>query len=355
MKILYFSNVNWNWIKQRPHFLSKAIAELGYDITFLSITPLFKQRKSNLKFEKDLKIRDLYVIPLSNKFAIIRKINFIIIKICLKFDFDVVVLTNPRQLAFLDYIGYSGRIIYDCMDNIPAFYTGKIRRVIEMEELLLCDKSELVVVSSSFLEEKVKQSYNIASSKIKLIRNALNKDLFNSNLKRVYLDHPNLMYVGTVDNWFDTDRVWRIAEFDQGMKIYIIGPIIHEMKNKLEHPNIILVGKVEHDSLLSYLLEADIFIVPFIVNDLVRGVDPVKFYEFIALNKPIVSSYWNELEHFKGKVEFYETDEDLKQLIVKMKDKRLDGIIDHEFINDNSWFSRAQTFTNLLEIRGENQ
>lgn len=56
MRLLYFSPVPWNWIKQRPHFISEELARIpGVQVDFVSLEPrqllhgkLIEKKKLNL-------------------------------------------------------------------------------------------------------------------------------------------------------------------------------------------------------------------------------------------------------------------------------------------------------------------
>ena len=56
-------------------------------------------------------------------------------------------------------------------------------------------------------------------------------------------------------------------------------------------------------------------VLPFRVDELTRGVDPVKLYEYIALGKPVVASHWPGLDRFGGFVTFYRDAEHLVDLL----------------------------------------
>ena len=57
------------------------------------------------------------------------------------------------------------------------------------------------------------------------------------------------------------------------------------------------------------------YVVPFIVNDIIEYVDPVKIYEYLYMKKPVVTTYWKELDQFKDIVYFYDGPEDFDKQI----------------------------------------
>ena len=140
--------------------------------------------------------------------------------------------------------------------------------------------------------------------------------------KDIKLLHRNITYIGTIDDWFDFNSVCAYAENNSNDKIYIIGPVSYllaEKKKEIEekYKNIIFLGPVEHDLVPSYINESDVLIMPFILNDLIRCVDPVKVYEYLYLKKPVVSTYWDELEQFKNMMYFYDYNKNNFEEIIK--------------------------------------
>ena len=51
-------------------------------------------------------------------------------------------------------------------------------------------------------------------------------------------------------------------------------------------------GPVEHGKLLGYVNNFDAMIMPFKLYESVIVADPVKFYEYINYNKPIISIFY---------------------------------------------------------------
>ena len=43
---------------------------------------------------------------------------------------------------------------------------------------------------------------------------------------------------------------------------------------------------------------------PFVVNDLIKSVDPVKLYEYLAFKVPVISVYYPEIKYFKNMLIF---------------------------------------------------
>ncbi|HHX60631.1 MAG TPA: glycosyltransferase family 1 protein [Epulopiscium sp.] len=360
MRILYFSTVNWNWIKQRPHFIAEGLAGKGIEIEYISLTPIFKQKitkcESNNKF---LNINDQYVIPLASKISLVERLNKLYIGRMLDKEYDVIILTHPFQYGYIKKsLKYNPKVIYDCMDNMPYFYEGKIKQNVIMKEKQMCKDVDYIITSSSYLKERIIREYDIHTNKITVIKNAVDEAFITADTNKVELKHPNMMYVGTISKWFDYETINDFAKSNQHYTIYLIGPVDKECSSIVSNlnKNIKLVGTIPHKELKSYILSGDIMLIPFKVNELIKGVDPVKMYEYLALGKPVISSYWDELLVYKHSklVCFYNNLDEFNECIKEEpnKIKRIEYYLksNQEFINKNNWDKRVNRYHELVML-----
>jgi hypothetical protein len=98
---------------------------------------------------------------------------------------------------------------------------------------------------------------------------------------------------------------------------------------------------------------ADCFIMPFRITPLIEAVDPVKLYEYIALRRPIITVYYDEISYLEPFVHFYRTREEYFDLLERLIHKELpakgDDIVVRDFLKKSSWISRAGTMFYNLE------
>jgi glycosyltransferase involved in cell wall biosynthesis len=55
-------------------------------------------------------------------------------------------------------------------------------------------------------------------------------------------------------------------------------------------PNVHIVGAVPSNDIPSYVASFDVGIIPFVVDELTRGVSPLKMYEYLAARVPVVAT-----------------------------------------------------------------
>lgn len=350
LKLLYFSTVNWKWIKQRPHFVVHYLSKKGIEVDYLSLNPIGKVKIKRNKLN-NIYIYDTYVLPFSLKFSAIEKINIALIKLLLfQKKYDVVILTSPLHYKYLpNRLKKECKIIYDCMDNMPFFYEGKNKEKLLLEESKTFEKVDGVIVSSNTLWRELESRNKRDNIDFRIIYNALEKEAFNKKPKVVQLDKPNLVYIGTISKWFDFELLDKFAKRHLNFTIYLIGPC--EVRNENLSQNIRFIDSIPHEEVINYIYSGDIMILPFLVNELTKSVDPVKFYEYIAMGKPIVSSYWEELDKFKHNnhnVCFYQDYEDFENLIFDLYNNKDFSERKTDFIEYNNWESRVNEYINFI-------
>jgi len=346
LKILYFSTVNWKWIKQRPHFIAYYLSQQGHDVDYLSLNPLGKTMIQKTVGER-LRVIDSYVLPFALKFRFVEQLNIAYIKSRLSSKrYDVVILTSPRHYRYIPAsVRAECRLVYECMDNIPYFYEGDLReRMLDWERETL-DIADAVIVSSDKLNRELQYRSPNKELSIKTIHNALDKKAFSQRPGRVELQEPNLLYLGTIDSWLDWDTLIRFAENHPRYTIYLVGPC--NIKKKLPS-NILCLGAVPHHEVIDYIFSGNVLLLPFQVNELTEAVDPVKMYEYLSMDKSVISSYWPELEKFKcDNLQFYRSYDEFEIHALKSHAKKA-GVLNQGFLEDHNWDKRVYEYMEYL-------
>ena len=104
-----------------------------------------------------------------------------------------------------------------------------------------------------------------------------------------------------------------------------------------------LLGRKNYAELPAYLKGMDVALIPFAINELTRGVNPVKLYEYLAAGKPVVSADLPEVRPFQPVVAVYRNQaEFMDRLEEALAEDAADKIAARvSLAEDNSWFARA--------------
>ena len=125
-------------------------------------------------------------------------------------------------------------------------------------------------------------------SQVQIIPNALSPNFLSSNYKWKGSSQVKIGYFGHLtSSWFDWDALIEIAYSRPKYHFEIIG---HSAPDDLQLPsNIDLMGPKNHPEINVIAAEWKVAIIPFKPGLLADAVDPIKIYEYMALDLPTVS------------------------------------------------------------------
>ena len=348
-KLRYFSMIDFNYIKNRPQIISKYLSKNGYDVTYSLVKNI--NDKTNSAITKinpgKIKIKNYYFDDkhkVSNKLILLFK-SFLL-------NYNVIIFSEPTQLKYVDLllIKVKGtKIIYDCMDYYKYWHNKKYHNFYIKYESTIVNKANCIITSSDSLKEYIISDYNVNPSKIHVVRNGYSFDSI--KYKKINLKHPNAIYIGTIDDYFDFKVVKDYAIKYPNFYFYLIGPVIPNVKNILKKlpKNVIIYGVINHNEIPSIIKSSDTMIIPFIVNELIKYVDPIKLYEYLYFKKPIVSSYWKELDQFNNYVNYYKDSNSFEQLLNKsLKIKNINNKSLNNFLKNSTWDKRGREYLNII-------
>jgi glycosyltransferase involved in cell wall biosynthesis len=238
------------------------------------------------------------------------------------------------------------------MDNMPFFYNDKMKITVREKEKELCILAQDIITSSVYLKNKINNDYKVDNIKISVIKNAADISIIDDQVLDLGLKHPNMIYIGTIGSWFDIDVINEFCTKNPQVTVYLVGPIDRNIKKRLKKiDNITLEGPVEHSYVKSYISEADVLLIPFKINEIVKGVDPVKVYEYITMNKSIISSYWREMECYKNNIHFYYNYNSFIEgynKIIEINKNKKNSNLNIEFFKENNWIKRVNEYLKII-------
>lgn len=350
-------HISWKWAKQRPQFLAECLSN-DY---FVNVVQKRDYRGDNIKgsFLKSIKLIYLLILPYNARSSIVRFLNKIILRLFYSkvyYNSKIVWVTSPELYFLLPKRKADQLLIYDCMDDMLSFdgikNNSNIYNFYKNAERQLLSDCDIILSSSNHLKHVLNQRYRV-NKEINVVNNGLTLTSLQSDSSSILkLDKTrvNIVYIGTVSKWMDWDLILNSLNKDESLLYHIVGPIEFNGPN---HENIIYYGSIEHNMVFTVMNESDILIMPFIVNDLIKSVNPVKLYEYIYSVKPVISVGYPETEKFSDFVWLYDSFEVYFQLLQHIKQDNFapkKSIVDcHRFCESNNWESRYQVIKNIIE------
>ncbi|HET8886990.1 MAG TPA: glycosyltransferase [Salinimicrobium sp.] len=221
------------------------------------------------------------IFKLFTSFAKIRKLKYKYDVIC-SFSFDLLIISMFIKCDYRIYeIGDIRRIKWKVFDLLYRF--------------LLNRQNKIIVTSNMFAEYLIKK-YKIPSSKIKIIENKLNPELFSTKPIPKLKFNDRKIKVGIIGLL----RYRQIIDFlsvivhNENLEVYIYGsgPLSSDILKFVNDKNIFYHGEFEYPKDLEEIYsKIDLSFVMYDSNELnVRLALPNKLYESIYFNVPLIVS-----------------------------------------------------------------
>lgn len=347
-KILYIMGIDWEWIYQRPQIFEQHLESI-YDVMVVfprSIMKILYKKRINYP----LYYKILWTLPFQEKNKFIGWIANCFHKIIFRNinQYKAIFIGYPLYNRYIP-LNYNGKIIYDCMDNYEALYPDKkrIERIMYQEKLLL-KRCDCLLVTGEKLKHKIDNL--LQENKAILVRNGTKCDKVIDVKTIERKEKYKIGYFGTIAEWFDYSLLLKSLEYNTNIQYNLIGPVVFQCEEI--NDRMIFEGIVKHEMLLQFVEEYDCMIMPFIVNDVVEWVDPVKLYEYIAFGKCIISAYYKEIERFEEFVYFYNNEREymdlLRELIKEGFPPKYTKEKQKRFLKENSWEARFSKLDKIL-------
>lgn len=190
-------------------------------------------------------------------------------------------------------------VVYYRIDNLAALtpHGDELRQaegaMIAASDLVLANSVELASLPASLGADVhvFPPSVNLAAfSSASADNNGLGKRQLESIERVKNLSHPRIGYVGAISNHINGDLVAELARQRPEWSWVFVGPRHAPTGRFKDMPNVHFVGQQPHRSLVNFIREFDVCIIPYQLNSYTATVFPTKLNEYLAVGKPVVST-----------------------------------------------------------------
>lgn len=371
MKILYLMHIPWGWIKQRPHFLALELAKQhDVDVYFRKAITV-KSDSLMEKIDENMSIRGVTTIPFEKMPLIkfipkIDIINEVLIKkaIINIADYDVIWFSSIHFFIYMEsLIDASQKVIYDCMDDELEFPSlikqPRMRNKVKEAEKRLVKRADYTFFSADYLAKKVASRTDGIMKNYLVLNNAIMPagieihndlpELLKSKKNSISKKFKTLLYVGVIAEWFDFELIMNALDKYNDLQLILIGPnhVNIPLHDRIQH-----LGTIERRFIFNFMNIADCLIMPFKITELIKSVNPVKLYEYISMNKPVIAPKYSESEKFDDYVYLYDNEADFFKLSQDISRNKLmpkaSPKKNKEFIALNTWECRGKSIDEIL-------
>lgn len=354
---VFFPYVEWNLpIFQRPQQIALEFSKRN-DILYFFCSPNSQYDKINSVYQK---IND----------------NLFIVK---DFEFLCNIKTNKRVIHLYstdtvsDYsvvskaLKRNDKVLYEYIDEIHEEITYHIpKKYLEKHRKILKNEKCYIIATADKLYNDVKK---VRKKRFALSTNGVNvKDFLKDDndeipekIKKIKLKYDKIIcYYGSLAVWFDYALLKKVAKKYPNYAIVLIGVEYDNSfkRSKIDKlSNVFYLGKINYYDLHKYSENADLLTIPFVINDITESTSPVKLFEYMATNIPILTTNMQECRKYKSVI----IGTDHNDFINKI-DSTINLINDSKYLElemkealENTWKKKANIIINLLDIdRGEN-
>jgi glycosyltransferase involved in cell wall biosynthesis len=304
-----------------------------------------------------------------------------IIKIIDKFKIDFLYLHHHdfhyglnilKKKLNIPVILHLDSIEYWVKKNWGKLYLGKLLQWCEQIEI---EKADAILVISEELKNQLIDFYNVEPSKIFVSPNGVDVDKFSPKAnKEQIINKYNLSesfvigYSGVFNEYHGIDILLKsikaILKEIPNAKFLLIGDgELRKMVDDFVRENslsdkVIITGLVPFDEVPNYLATCDILVSPFkATHNTVFFNSPIKTFEYMAVQKPIVSTQIGQLSkilvdnHNSLIIEENDSDSLAEKVITLNNDKNISRIIAEnarlEAVEKYSW---SENYNRIIEI-----
>ncbi len=293
--IVAFSHLRWDFVYQRPqHLLSRLARHMP--VVYIE-EPVRDRGEPWLEVIDAAPGVQVLRVHLNSEAAGFHDAHLAVMRTLLaptlaKHAGSVAWFYTPMALPLLADLETSA-IVYDCMDELTGFHQAP--RQLAQRERALLQRADVVFTGGPSLY-RAKRSLHPS---VHCFPSSVDAAHFARALEVPSTPHPlhaairapRLGYYGVIDERFDAALVAAVADADPHWQVVLVGPIVKVDPQSLpRRPNIHYLGMQPYDALPGLLADWDVGLIPFAHNESTRFVSPTKVLEYMAAEKPIVST-----------------------------------------------------------------
>ena len=295
--IVVFSHLRWSWVYQRPQHLLSRLAR-GRRVFFIeeplkseSGTPEWKCSTPEPGVTVCQPMTDVAEPGFSDtQLAAIQPMLPLLFQQHAINDY-VVWMYTPMALPLARTLEPQA-VVYDVMDELSAF-KGAPPQLLQRESALYEWADVIFTGGPSLYRAKKDRHANVhcLPSSVDEAHFAQARTGGHDASEQSALPRPRLGFFGVIDERMDLPLLDAMARSRPQWQICMVGPVIKIDPAELpRHPNLHYFGQQSYERLPDFISGWDVCLLPFARNEATRFISPTKTLEYMASDRPIVST-----------------------------------------------------------------
>ena len=377
--IICFAGCDW-WYHNRGLFCPQVMTRLAkhYKVLFINslgmripslkkdknaIKKTIRKLRSILRFLRKVQKR-MYVLspislPLGNHIG--RKLNTYLVfmqaklaSFFLGFKKPVFYIGCPPALEVIKKFGQRRLMIYERTDLFEEMPGANKSYIESLNEQLTRSADLVLYVNRALWEQGLDKNKNSL-----LIGHGVDYDLFANMNNSKYVPEdiagipkPIIGFFGDIsDKTSDMSLLEFIATNLPNMSLVLVGPVSTDVSKLRKYDNVHFLGQKPYEQIPLYGREFDVAIMPWNKNKWIEFCNPIKIKEYLALGKPVVSTYYPEVEPYYDVVyiaDCYDTFIDCIHKAIHEQDQ-IKAEKGRKLVQNETWESKVEQIKAAIE------
>lgn len=335
--IIYPPTIDWNYLHQRPQQLLKTLAEFDCLCIFCNINRENRYSKGFITLSPNLILANGQSFTTTVQWARTTFPNQPV----------VAYFTYPPHIAQIR-ASTVDLIIFDSVDEPVDFFSSWQPNYTESVKT-----ADIVLATARSL---VTRAQALTGNEIHLLPNGCDYDHFKNAQDRQYIKRmpfngkkPIVGYIGAIAPWLDTELLNTMSYCLPEYEFVFIGPLLGRNWVSFPHTNMHYLGYREYCEVPKFLSNFAYCLIPFKITDMTKGVNPVKYWEYLASGVPILSTPLPEINREYVTIVTEDMFPGFSPIpSVREREDRI------TLARDNSWKERARKLFQILSCKLQN-
>lgn len=331
--IVYPPTIDWDYLHQRPQQMLKALAELGCICIFCNLNTHKRYPDGFMYLSPNLLLANGQGFSATIQWA---RANFPCQPLVSYFTYPPHIIDLSRSKVDLVIFDSVDEPVDEFADWLPG-YAEAVRT------------ADIVTATAQSIAARAR----LLRGEVYTIPNGCDYDHFKSAQVKHSVDSapfnqgkPIIGYIGAIAPWVDLQLVNTMARCLPNYEFVFIGPLLKQNWIAFTNKNMYYLRHKEYSELPRYLSNFSYCLIPFKLTEMTRGVNPVKFWEYLASGIPILST---PLPEVPPEYVTIVTEDMFPDFCLTPGEGERDSRI--AFARSNSWKNRALQLFELIDSK----
>lgn len=259
--------------------------------------------------------------------------------------------------SFGDSVQDNKLLVYDCEDDNSIKEDTVIEEAKAMEDQLLDSADVVLTVSQNVCDTRKEKNSDCFA-----VQNGVDYDFFSKadhhdtkiDKDLINIKRPIVGYLGNIRAWLDFEMLELFADNFKEVSFVFVGPVAGDVAGNVsslkKRPNVYFINRKDRIMLPGILKGFDICMIPFKYNKFNLATNPLKFWEYLATGKPILSLRIPDIEPYEDILYLYMNKEEaVEKLRVALSNNDPDSKRRRmEIARENDLSARSKAYHEIL-------